>query len=619
MYDLFDYIKNNKGNTWTVPTVELKTTETVSTAPTSNISIPLNGDKTTVLPTSTDKSRSVFNAKTTTLQPLDLTQVKTLGTNLNKPLANSISSSTNLTQTSSINTVFTPQLNTQNPITTSTIAKPFTLTLQNNNNVTPTDDKKVTVQTTPSTNTDAKASETTVSTQESAPAQTTSTSSAKPLTLTDTKTTTQTQTDTKTPATTEQQKPTQTMDEFFGKYYKRYNSSSEEEKVKLINRYLTSLAGSPERQAKAFENLRKKGATPEEIERLSKTIDKLHVKVQFKAADAVCNKGTTEQNQAGRRVVANEYSHYDKTVQNSVAQMIVKTKDENAIKTAATHSSDCDSSAQVEVVKTFQKIENKDVNKILIDQYSKYDVKNQLDIHQTMSNSKLSETVEYAASNIGLLNKINQINAFNITKATGNNSAIRAMAANVEKFDKSLQSQIRKMIENSNCPSAKEALAESDASKSNNIESGSSEDDNSTGTSSINSGLDSSSEQIDIANSTDAEKIAMMNSMTPDELINSLGAFMGKNASPELINAAISMLKSNISSQDAGKVLGLVENSTYAQNAILTQLGTLDPTTQDYVVSVAAEKGSLNKIDRDLLNPAAKLKYDDLLEKTKNK
>lgn len=582
MFDLFEYIKNVRSSTWTVPTdADLASEGSASTGQTvtNAIKIPLNGTSSTTTQTTT--------GNTTTNNTSCFTQNSTSSTIAKPDASGSVftSSKTPTTQTSG-------QTN---------ILPSNTISLSTNNTA-----KGNTIATT--------------------------TTASDNKTATTGSTTTSTTTDNTQTGTTGK---TETMDEFFGRYYKRYNSASEEDKTKMITRYLQSLASSPERQAKAFEHLREKGASPEEIQRLSNTIDKLNSKVQVKAADAVCNKGTEEQNTVGRKVVADNYQNYDKTVQKDVAKIIVETKDENVIKTAASHSAECDKSNQVDIVKTYQQIDNKEVNKVLIDQYKDYAKENQVDIHKVMSNSKQSETVEYAASKIYNFHEDNQAAAAKVTTATGNEAAIKAMAAQLCRFtNRAIREQIKNLARSTNISGIEETLAKaekeiiktdsttsseqtSESSASQTQTTDSSDDDTSSSTS---TNIDNNDEAYaeSVKNSSDVEKIEMMNSMPPSELANNLSLFLNGNSSPEVINAAISMLNT-LSEQDKMKVISQFQGNDYIKNLILVQLGTLDESTQRLIVNKAAESGSLNDINRSLLAGSVKRDYDKLLEQQNKK
>lgn len=428
-------------------------------------------------------------------------------------------------------------------------------------------------------------------------------------------------------------KKTETMAEYFTRYYTGYKKADTKTKEKFVSQYLKSMANDPTGQSKEFERLRKAGISSEELELLAKNIEVLNAKVQTNAADAVCNNGTDEQNRVGRRVVANNYQHYDKTVQNPVSQMIVKTGDTNIIKIAASHASECDKTNQVDIVGIYQKVENKDVNKILIDQYSKYAKENQLDIHTIMSGSKLSETVEYAASNIWQFDKDNQSKAVQITVNTGNEAAVNAASAQYAKYDKSVQSEIKSIIQNTDYDSAKQTLAdaeekaEAEAKQEAKIEAEeqakaeteakanakAADNEKSNITEKVKNILNSKSNNKDslikdtLKGASEGEKIALISSLSPNELLNVLDFILQDNPSINVLSKAMTALD-QIDDKRKEEFVEKI-NKTYLSKIVGTQIGVFSLNTQKTFVEESAKSGELNSINKNLLSTSVREKY----------
>lgn len=253
-------------------------------------------------------------------------------------------------------------------------------------------------------------------------------------------------------------KTTETMDEFFNRYYSKYAKADEAGKQKFIAQYLKRTAAA-NAQEQDFKKLLQSGASKKDVERLASVIDQLNKDVQVKAATAVSKEQTEELNEAGRRIIAKYIQNYDKKAQKDVTVMLISTKDMVAIKEASSYVAKCDAANQTDLVKLYQEIENVDINKILIDQYAQYAKENQVNIHKVMSSSQNSETVEYAASNIYQFDKMNQAAAVQTTMNTNNEAAINAAAAKSNYYDKSVQAEIKSKLESTGYQSVKETLA----------------------------------------------------------------------------------------------------------------------------------------------------------------
>lgn len=243
-------------------------------------------------------------------------------------------------------------------------------------------------------------------------------------------------------------------------YGNKYVNASEEEKEALIVKYFDWLSKDKKdviSQLGQFKLYRERCTDDLEYKRLSSVIDKMEAQYQKTAAKTVITEGTERQKDIGQRAVADDYHHYDKSVQTDVAQFIADSQNVEAIKIGASHASELASENQTAAVKIYvgADIDEKfkaSVDKILIDQYgndpkspnkhSKFAVENQLAIHEIMSKIEISGVAEYAASNIWKLDKVNQAEAVKITLATDNKDAIEAATAQYGNYDESAKDEI---------------------------------------------------------------------------------------------------------------------------------------------------------------------------------
>lgn len=264
------------------------------------------------------------------------------------------------------------------------------------------------------------------------------------------------------------------MDRF---YAGRYSKANEDEKMKYIGKYATEylkrLPGKTEEEKSQLlcDDLKKMLYNTRNIEDkkiLIKAIKYFGKEDQFNAAKIAMFSGDDEQNDIGQVTVAGEIQNYDESVQIGTSQLVADTKNVKAIIIAASHTPELASKNQTPAVAIYEKADVSDkskveIDKTIIDRFGKYAKENQTDIYKIMSDSKFSEIVEYAASNIWHLDKDNQKSAVQITIETGNEKAINASAAQFAKYDKDVQTDIKSEFENTNYDSAKKTLAEAEA------------------------------------------------------------------------------------------------------------------------------------------------------------
>ena len=427
----------------------------------------------------------------------------------------------------------------------------------------------------------------------------------------------------------------ETLTNFYGK---KYTKASEEEKEKLIVKYFDWLSKDKKdviSQLDQFKLYRSRCKNDAEYKRLSSVIDKMEAKYQLNAAKTVITEGTNKQKDIGQKAVADDYHHYDKSVQKDVSKLIVESKNEEAIEIGASHAAQTDKSNQVEIVKTFQSIDKIEVNKILIDQYGQYDKSNQIDIHRTMSASKHTETVEYAASNIWHFDKDNQAPSVKITTETGNEAAIKAAAEQYAKYDRSAQNEIKSIINSTDCDSAKEALekAEQQAEQEEQLkakqeaekETGGAQDSQNGGKtfaaelktllSSNTTGKDGIKKLFERA--SESEKIAMLSSLSPSELVGVLGIIIQCNL-PTSVWSKILLLLDKIDGSQKKDLLKQMEK-TSAYGFIKSHMGVLGPSVQKLLIKESTQNNTFPSINKDLLAVSLKDEYNKLKEEKEEK
>lgn len=420
------------------------------------------------------------------------------------------------------------------------------------------------------------------------------------------------------------------LDDTLTKFYgKKYTQATEEEKEKLIVKYFDWLSKDKKdtiSQLDQFKLYRDRCTDEAEYKRLSSVIDKMEAGYQVNAAKTVITQGTDKQKHIGRKAVADDYQNYDKANQNEVLTMVVDSKDEEAIKIAATHTAQLDKANQVGAVKIFQGAEiaedaQKAVDKVIIDQYGQFAKENQVDIHKIMSSSKFSETVVYAASNIWNFDKDNQAPAVKITSDTKNQEAINAAAAQWQKYDKTAQAEIKTIIQNSESEIAKQTLAqeelksESKTQKETEIKENKSEvkaeriqtkeEKKSQFTvKDVKEIIKSKSSnkilfENSIENLSDTQKISLITSLSGQELYMVLNIILKKNPSMSVLAKVSTVLSTDPSE--------LSKTSFY--DTMLSKVSLFNTTVQKSMIQQSAKDGKLNKINTGFLCVSSRREY----------
>lgn len=416
----------------------------------------------------------------------------------------------------------------------------------------------------------------------------------------------------------------QALTNFYGD---KYTAASDEEKEKMAVRFFDWLNKDKKEeisQLDQFKLYRERCTDDNEYKLLSSIIDKMEAQYQTKAAKTVITEGTERQKDIGTKAVADDYQNYDSSNQVEVSQLITGSKNKTAIEIAAGHSSEVAKENQTEVVNVYAnayvnqetgKIDKKDeasqqkINEIMINQYGNYAKENQVDIHNIMSNSQLSATVEYAASNIYNFDKENQAAAVQITVNTKNEAAINAAASKWQYYDKTAQEEIKSTIYSAGYDSANQTLAKAELNsvvENKNVE-----------TEIVEAKEASiSSESIEqVKESIKKQDIKSINQQVKT-LSNSEKIVLLKECpSPELVKA---ILNTNPSLDVLAKIdEAYLKDSGYKR--LGNQIGFLSASAQLYIVKDSAANHELGSLSRYLLKSSVKCEYDKLMNENKER
>lgn len=328
----------------------------------------------------------------------------------------------------------------------------------------------------------------------------------------------------------------------------------------------------------------------------------------------------------GKRLAAKEIANDPKDKQLLSVQMITKSNDDNtAVIIVASQVSKLDKTNQTFAVEIFENANvsdelKKQVDKSIINQYSEFARENQVDIHTIMSDSKFTETVEYAAQNIYKFAKENQIKAVNITIGTDNEKAILAAASQIYKCSQENQEAIKTALVNTSFESVCKEVARQEQIKTDEPTKTKKEEaindvkedvkDKETQTQKI--ALEQKIAKIE-------EKIQNKEDITEDvgELSNAQKIILLKQCpSAEVVKAMIDLGAST-------EILAHIKVSTITQINYKKMTGTiinfLSDDVQQYIVTKCSSDGNLDSISRKYLKAGAKKIYDKAIEEKENK
>lgn len=439
------------------------------------------------------------------------------------------------------------------------------------------------------------------------------------------------------------EKTGESVDERLTRYYSKYKNASRAEKEKLFEKYVTqhfaSLKGKTRQeqiniQLADYKKLLSNTKDGDDYEMMAKEISILEKENQVLAAKAA-TKGapSAELRRRGEIGVAHSVPKCHSENQVELTKIVVDSKNDEAIEIGASHAAECNKENQVEIVKTYQSIDKVEVNKILIDQYGQYHKDNQVDIHRTMSGSKHTETVEYAASNIWHFHKDNQAPAVTITTETGNEAAIKAAAAQFGRYDKSVQDEIKSIIYSTGCESAIEALEAAEqlaqaeqaakeeaealqASKAGSSQKQTLAEEFKKLANSNSMGRNSSIRNL-FKRASESEKIAMLSSLSPSELMSVLGVILQENL-PMSVLSKIMLLLDKVDGNNKDGLFKKMQNSLVS-GFIKSNMGFLGRSLQKFIIKESSKNNTLASVNRTYLDGSLKTEYDKLKKEQENR
>lgn len=317
----------------------------------------------------------------------------------------------------------------------------------------------------------------------------------------------------------------------------------------------------------------------------------------------------------------------------SLTKVVVNSNCPEAMVVSANHLSENDKTVQAKVAEVLQKPDIIEVNKAIIDQNPKCDESQQLAIHEIVSGSKHTETVEYAASNIYLLKEKVQPKAAEVTMATKNEAAVSKMAEQYPNYAKSAQTQIKTMINNSSYTRAKEIVANPELQKraaytptTTTTTTKSSVSMSSSSTLKSASDFKNISDIIKskapnkkalimekIKSMSSAEQLGLLSIVPKSYLPGLLSILIRCNPSAGIMSKAIDR-SDELSDRDKLKFMESV-NSVYLSKQISSKIGLVNVSTQKLVVEKSANRGTLGNINRDQLAESVKKDYDEYIKK----
>lgn len=429
------------------------------------------------------------------------------------------------------------------------------------------------------------------------------------------------------------QKTGESIDERLNRFYTKYKDATPEEKEKFLDKYITQYYSEIKGKSRSeqiqiqladYKKLIANTKKGDSYEMLAKRINILEKENQISAAkNLTVEQKDLELRRRGEIGISKTIHNCDKGNQVELTKLVVDSKNEEAIKIGALNASKLAVETQKTAVKIYAnayadkdgnvdkkyvKTQN-EINKALIDQYAKFAKENQVEIHKTMSSSKLSETVEYAAANIYQLDKSNQAEALQITKDTGNEEAAKKAEEGIkqaEEKEKAKEAQEAKEAKDAKDAEAKEKTAsESKETSKKDIRTQIQEIEKSN---SINK-----TAEIEII----FKKASPAQILTILEQNPSMAAIKAalENPSSEVLSKIIS-LTGDMADKDQREIMEKI-NGAYSFNVIASKMNLFSAKTQNIFIKEFADKGHLKSINKMFLLPIAKDTYDKMTKTTK--
>lgn len=419
-----------------------------------------------------------------------------------------------------------------------------------------------------------------------------------------------------------------TLDEALTKFFpKAYQNASDEEKEKLIGKYFKWLKENKKDQINELEQLRlyrnrcsedDKG----QYKRISGVIDKLEAKYQLKAAKMVITEGSENQKQIGQTTVASDIQNYDKSVQVGATNLIIESKNNEAIKIGASHASELDVDNQKAVVNSYMKTDIKDVQLELSNQVGAFGIYKDgtinkdvaLDCFKQISSSKYQEVIENTALNIHTMKGSLQTDATQIIVNTGNDGAIRAAASQFEKYDKESQGNIANLINSSNSDNAKSALTSTQQKQTETTTNNTSSNNSTISENKVNeikTILDSNVVQNKVAkiseavkNASESEKLTLLDNYSTN--LDVIKAILNSNPSLKVLSKIIELLNDDkFNNKNKDELINTIADSGAFKGENSKRIGMLSPALQALLVQ-NLEQSDLKNVKVNYLSQTAK-------------
>lgn len=411
------------------------------------------------------------------------------------------------------------------------------------------------------------------------------------------------------------EKTGESIDERLSRFYTKYKDATPEEKEKFLDKYITQYYSEIKGKSRSeqiqiqladYKKLIANTKKGDSYEMLAKRINILEKENQVSAAkNLTVEQSNLELRKRGEIGIAKTIQNCDKGNQVELTKLVVDSKNAQAINIGASHASELDVKNQIPAVNLYKtadisKEEKIQLGETLINQYSKFDKTNQVEIHRIMSDKKYwdTTTIEYAASNICKLDEANRADALKITEETGNEKAINA---------------------------AEEALAEAEEAKNaQDTQDANAKEEKISETTDKTEAKDLSSKLNEIETNP-VNKEAQIKELVKNATPGQLETLLSQNPSMALINAALEQnptsnvllkiinLTGNMADKDQKALVEKI-NNVYSVNSITSKISLFSSKAQNIFIKECADKSNLKTINRMFLSTSAKSTYDALMK-----
>lgn len=435
----------------------------------------------------------------------------------------------------------------------------------------------------------------------------------------------------------------ESIDERLNRYYSKYKNATPEEKEQLLDKYITQSYSAIKEKSKEeqiqiqladYKKLLSNTREGNSYEMMAKRINILEKENQISAAKAaILEQANLDLRKRGEIGVAKTIHNCDKGNQIELTQLVVDSKNTEAINIGASHASELNKNNQVGAVDIYKtadipKEAKIDLGKTIVDQYAKFDVANQVEIHKTMSDKDYwdKKTIVYAASNIYQMDKTNQAQGVQITVDTKIEEAANAAAANYSKYDASARAEIKTIINNSDCESAKETLAKAEEETKEAEQEQKAKEAEEEASDKKSNSSDSKSDKIDktsqitkaikskdpnaienardlIKNIPDNVKMSLLTTLQGNDLKNFIIILIQENPSMDVLSKAME-LSNKLSPEDQKEIMGSMKNTSLMK---LISPETLGYTAQNNFLDL--NKNNLYGIKENKLCTSLREKY----------